>query len=147
MKKNEILLDTMKQAEKSTAWLLRSYNKCRKIDFSKEVVEDDLDQLEALTSRFARLADILIHKVFRSIEISELEIPGTIIDTVNRIAKRGIIKDPDAVRDIKDLRNTISHEYSVNEILLLFQDVLNKTPDLLDIFSSAQAYCQKNKLI
>lgn len=111
MKKNEILLETIKQAEKSTAWLLRSYNKCKKIDFSLEVIEDDLDQLEALTSRFARLADILIHKVFRSIEISELEIPGTIIDTVNRIAKRGIIKDPDAVRDIKDLRNTISHGY------------------------------------
>jgi hypothetical protein len=63
------------------------------------------DAFENLTSRYARTLDILINKVLRTIDIAELEEPGTIIDIINRSEKRGIIPNAYRVRELKDLRS------------------------------------------
>ena len=44
-----------------------------------------------MTSRFARLSDIIIQKIFRLIESLELEEPGTVRDRINQAEKWGII--------------------------------------------------------
>lgn len=49
----------MQQAEKAAEWLNRSLEKSKGIKFSANIKEADFDVLENLTSRFARLCDIL----------------------------------------------------------------------------------------
>jgi hypothetical protein len=55
--------------------------------------------------------DAILNKVFRSIDANELEDGGTRLDVVNRVEKRGIVASSERVRDLKDLRNDIVHEY------------------------------------
>jgi uncharacterized protein YutE (UPF0331/DUF86 family) len=142
-----LLKKNILSAEASEKWLRRSYLQCEKINFNLPLTEDDLDHLEALTSRFARLADILIHKVFRSIELAELEIPGTIIDTVNRMEKRGLIRKADEIRELKDLRNVISHEYEESHLIELMKECVGKTSLLFDILNNVKKYCKTKALI
>ena len=47
--------------------------------------------MENLTSRFSRTIDLIVNKVFRSIDYVELEDSGTLIDVVNRAEKRELI--------------------------------------------------------
>ena len=47
--------------------------------------------MENLTSRYSRTIDLIVNKVFRSIDYVELEDSGTLIDVVNRAEKRELI--------------------------------------------------------
>jgi uncharacterized protein YutE (UPF0331/DUF86 family) len=137
----ELLKMYVEQALKSRAWLERSFEQCQSIRFGQKLSPEEMDELEALTSRFARLADVVIHKVFRAVEIAELEIPGTLLDTVHRMEKRGLIQSTEQIKDIKELRNTIAHEYSEDDLLLLMKDCQEKTPVLLKILDDTIVYC------
>lgn len=77
--------------ENSNNMLSYSYNICSNIGLKEKYSLEELDKFEALTSRFARTSDILIQKVLRLIDIIELEIPGTVIDRINRAEKRELI--------------------------------------------------------
>ncbi|MBU0559155.1 MAG: hypothetical protein KKG93_06175, partial [Bacteroidetes bacterium] len=67
--------------------------------------------METLASRFARVSDIVFQILFRSIDQVELENKGTLLDAVNRAHQRGLIESIDKMREIRDLRNQIVHEY------------------------------------
>ncbi len=73
---------------------------------------DVLEKYEALTSRFARLQDLLI-KPFRSIAFLEMEEERTerIPDLLNLMEKRGIIHSANDWVIMRRLRNAITHEY------------------------------------
>jgi hypothetical protein len=90
-----------------------------------------LESLEALTSRFARLCDIIIQKAFRLIEIFDLEEPGTVRDRINRAEKKELITSADQFISLRMLRNEIAHDYKTDTILSLFERVLEQTPILL----------------
>jgi hypothetical protein len=136
-----VLEKNLQSAAKAKRWLLRSYETCKSIDFDKPVPDNRMDDLEALTGRFARFTDIMINKVFRSLEIAELETPETLIDTVNRMAKRGLVKSTESVRELKNLRNTISHEYEDEELRLIMKNCVGKAPELFEIFDRVESYC------
>ncbi len=76
------------------------------------VTESELESVEALTSRFARAVDLLVNKVLRSLDRVELKPPGTLLDTVNRAEQRGFIARANDLREMKDVRNMIAHDYA-----------------------------------
>jgi uncharacterized protein YutE (UPF0331/DUF86 family) len=76
------------------------------------VTEPQLESMEAFTSRFARAVDLLVNKVLRSLDRVELEPPGTLLDTVNRAEQRGLIARAGDLREMKDVRNMIAHDYA-----------------------------------
>lgn len=121
-------LNLLKDANKT---LIYSYDSCSKIGIKENYTYEELDKFEALTSRFARVSDILIQKIFRLIDIIELELPGTVIDRINRMEKRGAL-DADKFKEIRRLRNEIAHEYIPTAIENIFKDVLRLTPFILD---------------
>jgi hypothetical protein len=113
---------------KSVRWLQRSYDACRSIEITDAYTDEEFDAFETLVGRYARTVDLIVNKVFRSIDAVELEEGGTTIDVVHRAEKRSLVPSADSVRDLKDLRNAIVHEYETDDLRSLFREVLAATP-------------------
>ena len=122
-----------------------TYNNVKNIDINENCNQDEIDQLELLSSRFARLSDILIKKIFRLIERIDLDDEGTIRDTLNKAEKKGLINSAETFTEIRILRNDFAHEYIPEAMTEIFVDVFNLTPELLDSVERVQQYCNKYK--
>lgn len=118
-----------------------SYEKCSRIGIKDEYDDDELDKFESLTSRFARLGDILIQKIFRLIDELDLDAAGTVRDRINRAEKKGLIDSANVFIEIRMLRNDIAHEYVPEEIIELFKKVLKATPLLVSSVAKVEHYC------
>ena len=61
-------VDNLQQCKQQLAgalkWLERSYSQCKAIEPKKTFSDEEFDKLENLTSRFARVTDLLINKMF-----------------------------------------------------------------------------------
>lgn len=139
----ENLAQDLELLEKSLLWLKRSYDICSAFGDKTAFSPEEYDAVETLTSRYARTSDILIQKIFRSIDKVELEDRGTMIDVVNRADKRGLFESVNEIRAIRDLRNQIAHEYSNEELEKLFADVMRFTPRLQRIADNIFAYSSR----
>ena len=69
---NRLLKNEIIDLGKAGMVLEYSYQKCRNVHVSPDLTNEELESYEALASRFARLSDIIIQKVFRSIEALDL---------------------------------------------------------------------------
>ncbi|GFO54728.1 hypothetical protein GMSM_17350 [Geomonas sp. Red276] len=127
----------------ATEVLTYSFDKCAKIGIKAAYLPDELESFESLTSRFARLSDILIQKVFRLIDRLDLETEGSIRDRINRAEKKDLIGSAEIFVEIRMLRNDIAHEYLREAIQELYVNVLSLTPALLDSVERVKKYCEK----
>lgn len=137
------LIDVLNMMDEALRWLERSYSACKSIGVKEQYLEEEFDSFETLTSRFARVSDIAIQKVFRSIDKVEFEDSGTMIDIINRAHKRELFDTIDEIRQIRDLRNSITHEYATNNLTGIFTDTLQFTPVLLKLVEKIKKYCSK----
>jgi len=78
----------------------------------RNATPDQLANAEAFTSRFARAVDLLVNKVLRSMGRVELEPEGTVLDLINRAEKRGFVEQALILREMKEVRNMIAHDYA-----------------------------------
>ena len=70
----EFLEQQLQLADKASEVLRLSYQRISKrLPLSIDLQDDLLIELDALTSRFARMSDILIQKVFRAVDAIELD--------------------------------------------------------------------------
>lgn len=138
------LNEQLELARKATAVLQHSYDRVKKISpLPAQLSSDELIDLDAMTSRFARLSDILLQKVFRAIDAIELVDDGSLIDRMNRAEKRGVIDSAALWREIRQLRNQIAHEYVLADQRELFERTIHFTPDLLRAMEQVQRYAEK----
>jgi len=143
----KILKENIKGLDKSLKWLKRSYEKSLQINFKKSLSEEEFDIMENLTSRYSRVIDLIINKLFRSIDAVELEDSGTLIDVINRAEKRELINSSDRLKELKDLRNEIVHEYETDDLVDTFESVRNNIQEVLIIAKNIKSYCiQRNYL-
>lgn len=133
------LLSAWDSCEKAGQWLERSYKLCPEPEYT-QLTDAEWDQLEALAARYARLTDLLIHRLLRALDLYEFSEPGSIIDAANRSVKRGFVESVDVLRDLKDLRNEIVHEYSVDDLDKLYAEIYRKTPILFEFKKKIGAY-------
>lgn len=142
MLKNEKQLykDELERLKESGATLRYSYEVCSNIGLKEEYTLDELDRFEALTSRFARTSDLIVQKIFRLIEILELEESGTVIDRINNAERKGIISSASKFKEIRALRNNISHEYQAERLKEIFTLVLEYTPEILHAIKNIKFY-------
>ena len=54
-----------------------------------------------------------------------------------------LLENIDVVRQIKDLRNAISHEYIDDALQDLFEDIIRLTPFLIEMAETTLAYTQQ----
>jgi uncharacterized protein YutE (UPF0331/DUF86 family) len=130
--------------EKQLFWLEYSLNQCSCLGIQSRYEPDEFGYFEALCSRFSRSIDFLVRKIYRSIDEFELENQGTLIDTINRADKRGLIDSVEQIRVMKDIRNTIVHEYIEGNLEASFEDVLSHTQALVLLLKTAQSYIEKS---
>lgn len=139
----ELLKVEMKILNDAADIFKRSYNICKEIGLKDEYSLEELDHFEALTSRFARLSDILIQKIFRLVEELDLEISGTIRDRLNLAEKKELIVNAETFVKIRLLRNEIAHEYMPQAFIHIFAQVVKWAPELLETVSNIQVYTKK----
>jgi hypothetical protein len=119
-----------------------SFDICSKTGLSENYSEEEFIVFEAMTARYARTTDMLINKVLRSLDVVEYIDGGTIIDAVNNAEKRGIA-DSQNLRKLKELRNSIAHEYVTENIVRFFVQVLEFTPLLKKVIEKLNEYCAR----
>ena len=90
-----------------------------------------LESVEAFSSRFARTVDLLVNKLLRSLDRVELRPEGTLLDVVNRAEKRGFVERATDLREMKDVRNFIAHDYAGAKTAEIFAYCREQKP-LLD---------------
>lgn len=141
----EYLDRLIKNLLRAKATLKYSYNICKKIGSKDEYDEDEKDRLESLTSKFARLTDLILKQVIKTIDILDLEDPPeTMRDTINRAEKKGLVSSALKFIEIRKMRNKIAHEYVDEEDLLsIYRFVLENTELLFDSVERIERYCKK----
>ena len=138
----QLLEEHLELMQKASAWLQRSVGQCQTIKPDADLSAEQYDQLEALASRFARVVDLLINKIFRSIDKAELLEVVSLSDTINRAVKRGLITVEQA-RNMKELRNRIVHEYEVEDLTTILGDILVLSGQLIGAVEKTRCYSER----
>lgn len=146
MMKDKLQLDK-NLLEKQLFWIEISFNECSKIGTKEEYTIEEFGKFETLCSRYSRGIDFLIRKIFRTLDEYEFENQGTLVDVVNNAHKRGLFDDIEKLRLMKDVRNTVVHEYIEDELADIFDEVLEYTEDLINIINTTLKYINKKSLI
>ena len=136
----EKLLNDKKLLLKQLSWIEISYTQCLDIGIKKEYDIDEFGKFETLCSRYSRGIDFLIRKIFRTLDEYEFENQGTLVDVVNNAHKRELFEDIDELRIMKDIRNTIAHEYIEDNLTEVFEEVLLYTKSLINIINTTLKY-------
>ena len=139
------LLQDFELLKKQLFWIELSYNECVQIGIKERYSIEEFGKFETLCSRYSRGMDFLIRKIFRTIDAYEFENQGTLVDVVNNAHKRGLFEDIDELRIMKDIRNTIAHEYIEDDLVNVFDEVLEYTQKLIEIINSTLIYIE-NKI-
>ncbi len=116
-------------------------NSSQELDITQEEV------LEALTSRFARLADIILQKVVRALDAIELTDSGSILDRLSRMEKRQLIPDMQNWVKMREIRNEIADEYTAENLRGLQQEVYAAVPELLSGLTAIESYAKQKAFI
>jgi hypothetical protein len=115
--------------------------RCLNLIDQEALPPEQLERLESLTSRFARLADLLIQRIFRLVDEIELTGGGSILDRIYRAEKRGWANAAELIK-IRELRNLISHEYATEKMLEIYAAVATLSPALLAAVPKVIAYAR-----
>ncbi len=135
-----LLRTELAHLSRAAASLEKSVVKCSKLEPSPRQSFEDEESFDALTSKFARSADILTQKVLKTLVLLLRENAPTFIDRINLCEKLGVIPSAKIMIEVRDLRNMIAHEYATDDLLELYADTLKLAPALLSAISSAELF-------
>ncbi|MCG6658068.1 hypothetical protein HOP52_09905 [Halomonas campisalis] len=115
----EILLDQLDAATRMAQYLERSWQAIQQdVPLSAEQVasldDDAIDRLDLFLGRFGKLQDFMAGKLFRALARASLEDTSqdvSLLDTLNRMEKFGVLEHLDDWLQIRLLRNAFAHEY------------------------------------
>ena len=137
--KIELLQEELVGLKLAAGYLEYSMERCLNLIGQEALPPEQLERLESLTSRFARLADLLIQRIFRLVDEIELTGGGTLLDRIYRAEKRGWVNAVELIK-IRELRNLIAHEYATEKMLEIYTAVAAMSPALLAAVPKVIAY-------
>lgn len=108
-----------------------------------ELTIGERESCEALTSRFARLNDFLVQRVFRTLDQIELIDEGTPLDRLQRAEARSLIVSAERWRELRLLRNAIAHDYLIESADSVLRESLAAAPELLDTAERLLRYVEE----
>ncbi len=124
-------------------WIIPSKQVAALSDKLPNPTEAQLESAEAFTSRFARCVGLLVAKVLRSLDRAELKAEGTLLDVLNRAEKRGFIARAADLREMKDVRNIIAHDYAGARLAEVFAYCRQQKPIFDNSADSVTAYAKQ----
>ncbi|MBI3294979.1 MAG: hypothetical protein HYZ71_09650 [Deltaproteobacteria bacterium] len=117
---------------KARGHLEYSFNKAKQIQLVPELDESSLECLESFASRFSRFSEIAVSKYFRSLILQkDPGFRGSVIDLLNQAEKFAWIDSAASWRRIRELRNVAAHDYTSEDFLKLYKELIALTPHLL----------------
>ena len=116
----------------------KSLAKCASLSPSPRQSFEDEESFDALTSKFARVSDIFTQKVLKTFVALLREDAPTFIDRMNLCEKLGVIPSAAQMIAVRDLRNTIAHEYATDDLLEIYRDTVDLSPHLLEAIASSE---------
>jgi hypothetical protein len=140
--KFELLQDELVGLHSAANHLNYSMERCHDLIGRKNWSMEELERLESLTSRFARLSDLLIQRILRMVDEIELSGGGTVLDRIFRAEKRGWVNAAQLIR-IRELRNLIAHEYADEKMAEIYTAVTQFAPALLLVIPRIAAYANE----
>ncbi len=138
-----LLIDFVHDINKMLAHYKNSLERVRKIPIGDDYTEEQYEVQEAFTARFSRLADFVTSKFLRTILILLREDTNVYIDRANILEKLEIIPSAEEIIAIKDMRNSIVHDYWIDEIKDNFVKVRKLGEPLLHATLQSIAFCKK----
>lgn len=139
--KLELLQEELAGLQLAAGHLQYSMERCRNLVGQEALPPEQLERLESLTSRFARLADLLVQRVFRLVDEIELVGGGSILDRIYRAEKRGWANAAELI-NIRELRNLIAHEYATEKMAEIYSAVALLSPVLLETVPKVVEYTE-----
>jgi hypothetical protein len=128
--KQALLRSELQSLQQAAAHLQHSVLRCAGAQGWQEPTPEQLERLESLASRFARLTDILIQRIFRLADELELVGSSTVLDRIYRAEKRQWV-EAESLINMRELRNLIAHEYAADAMAEIYNAVLKYSPILL----------------
>jgi hypothetical protein len=126
------LRDSLAELDRALGHLTYSASACADLPHPQAAPsEEALARIDAFTSRFARVVDLISKRVLRAMDQFEMYEAGTLLDVANRAEKRGIIESVDWLRELKDTRNRISHDYAGDRLPEILAYCPEELPRLL----------------
>ena len=122
--------------------LEKSLAKCAKLTPAPRQSFEDEETFDALTSGFARTADILTQKVLKTTVLLLREDAPTFVYRMNLCEKLGIIPSAQELIAVRDLRNMIAHEYATENLFELYSDTVSASPTLLAAVSATTRFVE-----
>lgn len=116
---------------------IRSLEKCRTMQLNEPRSFEVEESFDALTSKFARVADIFTQKVLKSLVLLTREDAPTFVDRMNLCEKLKVIPSASDLIEIRDLRNQIAHEYLAENLNEVYRDCLSFSDKLLGAINAA----------
>ena len=116
----------------------KSLAKCASLSPSPRQSFEDEESFDALTSKFARVSDIFTQKVLKTFVALLREDAPTFIDRMNLCEKLGVIPSAAQMIAVRDLRNTIAHEYATDDLLEIYRDTVDLSPRLLEAIARSE---------
>jgi len=105
-----------------------------------ELSVGERESCEALTSRFARLNDFLVQRVFRTLDQIELMDEGSPLDRLHRAEARGLVVSAERWRELRMLRNAIAHDYLIESADRVLHEALSAAPELIETAERVARY-------
>jgi hypothetical protein len=137
-----LLRRELESLARAAASLQKSMAKCSQLTPSQRQSFEEEESFDALTSKFARCSDILTQRILKTVVFILREEAPTFVDRMNLCEKLGAIPSAKSLIEIRDLRNTIAHEYAVDDLLELYADTLKLCPQLIDASKSAEIFVE-----
>lgn len=104
--------------------------------------------IEAFAARFGRLQDHLGEKLIPRLLLLLGEVPGPLLDNLNRAERLGILENALDWLAWRKLRNRLVHEYfqETTSFAQAIQQALHATPSLLNLLTAIRQRAQQDRI-
>lgn len=137
-----LLRSELDSLDKAAAYLAVSVSRSANLIGRGDLSSDELERLESMASRFARLSDILIQRVMRLVDDLELISEGSLLDRIQRAEKRGWVSNAKDLVRIRELRNLVAHEYAADRMTEIYAGIARLAPELLAVVPKVRGYAE-----
>ena len=142
----KLLGENLQKLDKALLSFNLSLDKCHTIGLKNEYTFEESETYDSMTSKFARLNDMFLQKILRTVFLLLHEDNQTLIDLANRAESLNMISNADNLLIVRDIRNQISHEYQDENLNSLYAEIIESTEQFLSDIEKTKLFIQANNL-